>query len=290
MLDNFTKVNLETRIRLNNNVIANFLKLKPTYFLLPLVLLLSIVGFLFYNSALSVEKYVQIQKNCFLYINSELSQYPTLIYNLTQIGDALIFLSFLTLLIIYAPKVWEALLTASIVSALFSRGLKDLFLVPRPAEVFDNNIFVIVGRRLPGFSSLPSGHSITTFTIITVLLFAFMPKKVSHKIIWILLLVCFGLIIVSTRVGVGAHHPLDVITGSIIGFLCGLIGIFISRKYRIWNWITIKKYYPVFITLFVVCGVVLVTKISKENLLIYYFSLISLIFSLYKIIYVYVKK
>ena len=215
---------------MNEKIIANFSKLKPSLFVLPLFFLMLIVFFLYSQNSLSLVKYVQIQKNCFLFLNSKLSQFPNTIYNLTQFGDALIFLSFLTLFIIYAPKIWEALLSASLVSAIFSRVLKNIFAIPRPAEVFDNNSFVIIGRRLPGFSSLPSGHSITVFTILTVLFFAFMPKKVIHKISCGFLIINLGIILVFTRVGVGAHHPLDVITGSIIGYICGLIGIFVSKK------------------------------------------------------------
>jgi membrane-associated phospholipid phosphatase len=252
--------------------------------------LISIVLFLFSQDALSVIKYTEIQKNCFLFINSELSQFPNTIYNLTQFGDALIFMSLISIFILYAPKIWESLLSASIVSAIFSRLFKDIFSVPRPAEAFDNSIFVIVGRRLPGFSSLPSGHSITIFTVLTVLLFAFMPKKWSNKVLWCFLIISIGYILAFTRVGVGAHYPLDVITGSITGYISALIGIFISRKYKIWSWISNKKYYYIFIVLFLVCAVVLISKISTESLIIYYLSLISLIVSLYKIINVYIKK
>jgi len=83
---------------------------------------------------------------------------------------------------------------------------------------------------------------------------------------------------------------LDVIIGGIIGYISGLIGIFISKNDKLWAWIGNPKYYPFFIILFMVCCVVLGTKIYKENLLIYYLSMISLIVSLYKIIYVYIKK
>ena len=137
---------------------------------------------------------------------------------------------------------------------------------------------------------MPSGHSITTFTIITVLMYAFMPKKISSKVAWVILLIGLGFIIISTRVGVGAHFPLDVIIGGIIGYISGLIGIFISKNDKLWAWIGNPKYYPFFIILFMVCCVVLGTKIYKEKLLIYYLSMISLIVSLYKIIYVYIKK
>lgn len=275
---------------MNEKVIANFSKLKLSLFFLPLLLLLTIILFLFSNHSLHVKEYVQIQKVFFFYINHHLGQYPILEYNLTQLGDASIILSLLTIFILYAPKLWESLLSASIVSFLFSTILKNLFLIPRPAQIYDNNRFIIVGNKAVGFASLPSGHSITVFTTLTILLFAFMPKNWTSKVVWVFSLVSIGLIIVFTRVALGAHHPLDVIIGSIIGYICGLIGIFISRKYKIWNWINNKKYYPVFILLILICGGSLISKISNENILVFYFALISLLVSFYKIIYVYVKK
>lgn len=283
-------LNLLTKYANNSSVIENLNKVKVSLFYIPLFLLTAIFFYLYFAGALSVERYVEIQKDIFIDINSTLGQFPSLMLNLTQLGDALIFLSFLTLLIIYAPKFWESLISASIVSAILSKFLKVLFSVPRPAAILDNETFIIIGKKLVGHSSLPSGHSITTFTIITVLMYAFMPKKISSKVAWIILLIGLGFIIISTRVGVGAHFPLDVIIGGIIGYISGLIGIFISKNDKLWAWIGNPKYYLYFILLFVVCCVVLGTKIYKENLLIYYLSMISLIVSLYKIIYVYIKK
>ncbi|RTY64794.1 phosphatase PAP2 family protein [Flavobacterium sp. RSP46] len=275
---------------MNLKVINNYAKLKITLFFLPLILLLVILIFLSSQDSLTTFKYVQIQKDYFLYINHYLGQYPNLEYNLTQLGDASVFLSFIIIFIVYAPKIWEAILTASLASLLFSYLLKNLFLVPRPAQIFDNHSFIIVGKTAIGFSSLPSGHSITVFTILTVLLFAFIPKKLNYKILWVFSVVFTGLIIVFSRVGVGAHHPLDVIIGSIIGYISGLIGIFASRKYKIWNWVNNKKYYPIFILLIVICGISFIIKINRENFIIFDLALISLIVSLYKIIHVYVKK
>ncbi len=283
-------LNLLTKYANNASVIENSNKVKVSLFYIPLFLLTAIFFYLYFAGALSVERYVEIQKDIFIDINSTLGQFPSLMLNLTQLGDALIFLSFLTLLIIYAPKFWESLISAFIVSAILSKFLKVLFSVPRPAAILDNETFIIIGKKLVGHSSLPSGHSITTFTIITVLMYAFMPKKISSKVAWIILLIGLGFIIISTRVGVGAHFPLDVIIGGIIGYISGLIGIFISKNDKLWAWIGNPKYYPFFIILFMVCCVVLGTKIYKENLLIYYLSMISLIVSLYKIIYVYIKK
>lgn len=289
MFSKLIAFNPELRNRINSNVIANYSKLKFSLFLLPLLLLISIAAFLFSQDALSVKGYVTIQKDLFYFINSKYAQFPQIIYNLTQIGDAMIFMSLLSIFILYAPKFWESLLSASIVSALLSSVLKKLFLIPRPAAFYDANTFVILGKKLVGHTSLPSGHSITIFTVLTVLLFAFMPKKRSSKIIWNLLIISIGLLLVFTRVGVGAHHPLDTINGAIIGYVSGLIGIFISQKYKIWEWVNHIKYYPIFILLLSVCSVIVINKINDENLFIYYITFISLIISISKISYVYIK-
>jgi hypothetical protein len=117
-----------------------------------------------------------------------------------------------------------------------------------------------------------------------------MPTKVARKMLWTAFIILTGLLLVFTRVGVGAHYPLDVLTGSAIGYISGLAGLFICRKYKLWQWINNKKFYPVFMVLFLVCFIVITTKVLHEPLLIFYLTLVSLAVSLYKIIYVYVKK
>ncbi len=281
---------LETKNSINTIVIDNFSRLKSYLFFIPLFVLSAIVIFIYSQNSLSVANYIAVQKDWFYSINSHFSQFPNTIYNLTQIGDALIFLSLLSLLLLNVPKLWEALLSASIVSAIFSNVFKNLFAVPRPAASFDPKSFTIIGQTLTGHNSLPSGHSITVFTILTVLLFALMPKKVTTKIAWSIFIISVGLLIVFTRVGLGAHFPLDVITGSCLGVISGLAGIFISRKYKVWSWIANQKYYPIFIVLFLVCSIIIINKIMHENLVIFYFALISLIVSLYQITYAYIKK
>jgi membrane-associated phospholipid phosphatase len=249
-----------------------------------------VVVFLYTQNALNVDGYVNIQKDLFYFLNTKLSPFPKIQCNITQFGDAHIGMSFLTILIIYAPKIWESLLTGSLVSLVLSGFFKNLFKMPRPAAILDHANFTIIGKTLNGCSSLPSGHSITTFTIITIIMFGFMPKNLIQKIEWCISLLILGLIIIVTRVAVGAHFPIDVLVGSILGFLSGLLGILINQKYTIWMWINQKKYYPFFILLFVSCIIVLISKIRLENLLIYYLSIISLSFSLYKVIKIYAKK
>ncbi|CEN35494.1 phosphatase PAP2 family protein [Capnocytophaga cynodegmi] len=274
---------------MNDYITDNYKKVSFYLLLLPIFIISAIIGLLYSQNALNVMGYVNIQKNVFYFLNGKLSQFPILEDNLTQIGDAFIGMSLLSILIIYTPKMWEALLSASLVSLVFSKTFKEIFDIPRPATIFDNDSFNIIGETLVGYSSLPSGHSITTFTLLTVCMFAFAPKKTTYRYLWFICLVLLGLLIAFTRVGVGAHHPFDVIIGSTFGFISGLLGIFITRKYKIWTWITNRKFYPIFILIFLGCLIVIITKIIDKNLFVFYLTLLSLIVSLFIITKSYVQ-
>lgn len=275
---------------MNIKIRDNFNNLKPSILFIPLILLVLLVLMLYQNNALSVESYINFQKDWFLYLNAKLSHFPNLEINLTHLGDTLIVFSILGIFILYAPKIWEALLSASIISLVFSNVLKKIFSVPRPAKFLDQDTFVIIGKTLKGHNSLPSGHSITIFSVLTILMFAFMPKKTLNKVLWIISILAIGLFLILTRVGVGAHYPLDTIFGGIVGFVAGVLGIFVNRKYAIWHWIYLKKYYPLFIIFFAIGSFLIFTRILNENLLIYYISFVCFTFSLYKTLEVYVKK
>lgn len=275
---------------INASVGDRYSKLKMSLFFLPLLLLFAIAAFLFQKNAFTADSYIALQKTSFYYINSILGQFPSIEYNLTQAGNALIPFSFLAILVVYVPKIWEALASGSLLSLLFCNFLKGFFAVPRPAAALDNNSFIIIGKIVCGNNSMPSGHSITIFTTITILLFGFMPLKLSSKILWCCMLTALGFVLILTRVAVGAHYPLDVIVGAIIGYISGLLGIFINRKYNIWRWINNKKFYPVFILGFTMCACCLIHKIIDENLVIYYLSLIAIIISLYEITTAYIKR
>lgn len=269
----------------------NYQKLSFRLFVAPTILLFFIVALLYTNNAINPTAYIEFQQKWFYALNAFLSQTPQIQYNITQFGDASICLSILTVLFLKYPKLWEALISASIFSAIFSKILKEFFSVPRPASALNIDSFVIIGKMLPGpTSSLPSGHSITILTVVTVLMFAFMPQSNLKKTIWFSAILTIGLALAMSRVAIGAHFPLDVIVGCIIGYISGIAGIFFARKYHFLSWIGLKKYYLVFIVLFLSATIFIVYKITLENLLIYYVTLVCLVYSLTTICKAYVKK
>jgi len=74
----------------------------------------------------------------------------------------------------------------------------------------------------------------TVFITLTIIIFAFIPHKKEYKFLWYFLMFMFGVFLVLSRVAVGAHFPLDIYAGTAIGYIVGLLGIFINRKYDLW--------------------------------------------------------
>ncbi len=278
------------RKRISQHTERNFEQTKWRDILPPFLILLSI--FILFLSKVGEFKaiYPAIQKDLFLFLNNKLSAYPNFEYNITQLGDVLIMFPFVMILVYYSPKFWGALLNSSILSLIVSKGLKLLFSMPRPAAVYDTKSFTIIGKKLMS-NSLPSGHSMSAFIVMSLILFAFMPQKNKlYKILWSIFIISIGLLIVSSRVGVGAHYPLDVLSGSCIGYILAIIGIKLNNKLKWWNWISKPKFLPIFIVLFFIWGIIIITKITKENLFIYELSLVAIMISIYVLIKQYVQK
>lgn len=277
---------------MNDIVTTNYSKVKPYLLYLPISVIVTVILFLYLNGGLSVDNYIGIQKDTFFLINAKLSQLPVLQNNITELGNILISFSILSILIFYIPKIWEVLFSASLVSLVFSRSLKELIDVPRPATIFNHSDFTIIGEPAVGFSSCPSGHSISIFTTLVVIMLAIIPiyKSQISKILIQLFFITIGLFLAFSRVAVGAHHPLDVILGCSIGYISAVLGVFINEKYPIWRWISNPRFYPILALLLTTCFILIIIKITEQHLFIYFFASICLIISLYLIIRTYYAK
>lgn len=275
---------------IKNLVQNNFNKARLILLLPAIIILFFIILGLLSQGSLSVDNYVEIQKDLFFYMNSTLSEMPNIQINLTQLGNPLILFSLLTIFIIYTPRFWTAILISTIISAILSVILKELFDVPRPSVKFNHDSFVIIGEIHSGYASLPSGHSMTFFTAITLLLFAFMPKKFNSKIAWIIFIIMLGVFVAISRIGVGAHFPLDVVIGASIGYIAAIFAIVITNKIKCGAWIDHKKYHIIIMVLLTLWGCAIVNEILTANLFVFYFALISIITTLYLMLKSHVKK
>ena len=84
---------------------------------------------------------------------------------------------------------------------------------PRPYEAFDIKPIIIKDTRGKSF---PSRHVFSAFLIATTLYFISMPLGIA--------LFMIGSIIAIVRVVGGVHFPRDVIAGTVVGILFGIIG------------------------------------------------------------------
>lgn len=103
------------------------------------------------------------------------------------------------------------LLYALIVSSFLSLLLKSIFMRPRPLGNLREYLPIEVGEDY----SFPSGHAMNAFAGATIL--SDFYKK--YKILFYALAILTGI----SRIYIGAHYPLDVLYGSIIGILIGSI-------------------------------------------------------------------
>lgn len=268
----------------------NFQQVRLNQLFVPIILFTMIFCFFVCTIQGSfVNTYVESQKGVFLKLNSILSVYPNFAHNISYLGDALVLFPFVFIFLFIKPKLWEAIIISSLFTLITSAVLKLIFAVPRPAAMINMETFTIMGRPNILHTSLPSGHAMTAFMVISILLYAFKPKKISSKIIWTTLLITIGLIIGFSRVAVGAHYPLDVVVGCILGYIMAIFGIKITTKLNWLNWLKKRKFYPIIMLIFSIWGYLISLKLIKHNMVIFYLSLSALIVTFFVIIYKYVK-
>lgn len=144
--------------------------------------------------------------------------------SLTTLGDGRIQLALVLPFCLRYPRVFWALFLGSIMAALISRGFKFWVPLPRPAAVLDASQITIIGARLTAHS-FPSGHTVSAFSFIVA---------------WVALLgwwralpiVALAALAGFSRIAVGAHWPVDVLAGALIGVAGGWAGLRLSRHFR----------------------------------------------------------
>ncbi len=162
-------------------------------------------------------------------LNSEWARVPDwLAQCITSCGDSLFTLVLLLFAARRFPQILWLALPSALIATLLSRSLKAAFNSMRPGAVLPPDTFHLTGP-LYLTHSFPSGHSVTAF--VTAGTFAwFLPQAWMRWGAFAL-----ALLVGMSRVGVGAHWPLDVVAGMGIGTLSVLLGSLPAWRWRHWG-------------------------------------------------------
>ena len=140
--------------------------------------------------------------------------------NFTYLGDGIFAVAVIVLLMVLRrwSQAWQ-ILTAFLLSALLAQVLKTVFSMPRPWEVFNHGeyTYFIDGVTHRGFSSFPSGHSTSVFTLATML--AIFEKNKKTNVLYLFAAVAVG----YSRIYLGQHFLPDVLMGSFLGVTIAIL-------------------------------------------------------------------
>jgi membrane-associated phospholipid phosphatase len=134
-----------------------------------------------------------------------------------------------TIALLSRPPRVLLVLAQTLASALLAWGLLEavyaLYDRPRPEEVFPAAQISLNGHSWARLESFPSGHLAITTALAVALAFAF-PRL--RRLLW-----AYVLAVAFTRVLFGAHFPLDVVVGTVLGFEIGLFAVALIANARL---------------------------------------------------------
>lgn len=106
-------------------------------------------------------------------------------------------------------------LYALVLSGVIAACLKLAYHSPRPFTVLENVRQLTIPTEP---NSFPSGHTSSTFSVVSVLVWTLRENKAV-----VCLLVLFAFLLAFSRIYVGVHYPFDVLVGAIVSVSSGAV-------------------------------------------------------------------
>jgi undecaprenyl-diphosphatase len=165
-----------------------------------------------------LNRILQWDRETFIYLNSlGIEAYDGFWSAATDITSWIpLFVLFFILLVLKYPVKEAVLMCLSVIAlALFIVLVTDLtkefFARLRPNNNADINTLIRI-LRSPSSYSFFSGHAASSFSI-TTLVVLFLRKKLA----WVWLFYLWPLIFSFSRIYIGVHYPIDIMTGAAVG-------------------------------------------------------------------------
>ena len=146
--------------------------------------------------------------------------------HVTVLGDSAILLVLLLPFVGKNPRLLWHMVLAAILAAIVVSLLKNGLAMPRPLSVLGPDSVYVIGPELSK-KSFPSGHTTAVFTILSVLWLRGVPTMLALPATILVILVAYS------RMVVGAHWPLDIAGGALLGWLAGVAADRLANK---WQW------------------------------------------------------
>ncbi len=145
----------------------------------------------------------------------------------THIGDGIMFGVLVLVFLFVKRKMALVFLIGGILTLVITHLLKKVIFkgIARPVGALgEEALHLVDGVKMALWNSFPSGHTITAFTIFTILSLYF--AKCKSQYLWFSLAIIAGV----SRVYLSQHFLIDVFVGSFIGILIGFLSmIFFNR-------------------------------------------------------------
>lgn len=136
-------------------------------------------------------------------------------YLTSYLGYGLIVIPIIFILYRIEKRKILPIISSFLISGIIVQVIKHIWSIPRPFSLIDD--IHIVGETLEA-GSFPSGHTATAMALFYVLS---TRQKRFVKVIFLIPAIAVG----YSRIYMGAHFPLDVLGGGLIGLLAGYVSI-----------------------------------------------------------------
>jgi membrane-associated phospholipid phosphatase len=173
-------------------------------------------------------------QSLFLWLNHACAALPDWFWaSLTITGHTSVVFALFSLLLLpqfKRPDIITGLFAAAMLGGIVSTVVKESFKIMRPPAVLAPEQFHLIGHKLE-LVSFPSGHTLSAFAIAALLIFGFRLR--GWRLVGVLALAS---LIGLSRIVVGAHWPLDVLGGAVLGTACGWGGLWVAKWLHCKRW------------------------------------------------------